>query len=512
MTVRVRSLTKRYGATLALDGVDLEIVSGEVHALLGHNGAGKSTVIGCLGGRTTPTQGTIEIDDEKYDSLDPRASIGAGIAVIYQHLSLIDTLTVTENLFLGQENTKNGIIRASHQVELARAALARVGADIDPRAIVGDLSMGQRQMVEIAKALRRNAHLLILDEPSAALSPVEARRLAEVVLSLKEQGIAILYVTHLLNEVMQVADRATVLSGGRVVWASDGKQFDKNDLVAAISGGAHTSRVSPAPLAADAAPALELEGFRVQSGSPFDLSVRAGEIVALYGLIGSGRTRLLEGLFGRRANAGSVRVRGEQAAPRNPDRALRAGIAFVPSDRQRQGLFGILGAGENTLTRAMADIGGRFLRNAGRESRLVQNAFEAMSIRPNAPDLPVERYSGGNQQKVLIARWVNTESRVRVLLLDDPTQGVDVGARAEIYEVIRRLAAERGVAVVYATNEPEEVLQLAHRCIVMHEGAVVEDITIDDVTGITDEYLLNLIHTDTHPPRDITGADRKVSA
>ncbi|MCK2023340.1 sugar ABC transporter ATP-binding protein [Microbacterium sp. kSW2-24] len=511
MTVRVSGLTKRYGATLALDGVDLEIASGEVHALLGHNGAGKSTIIGCLGGRTAPTQGVIDVDGVEHSALDPRTSIGAGIAVIYQHLSLIDTLTVTENLFLGQELVRRGLIRGADQVASAREALARVGADIDPRAIVGELSMGQRQMVEIAKALRRNAHLLILDEPSAALSPVEARRLAEVVLSLKAQGIAILYVTHLLNEVMQVADRATVLSGGKVVWASDDTGFVKDDLVTAISGGTATARVAPAPLRPGASTAIELGDFRVGSSAPVDLTLREGEIVALYGLIGSGRSRLLEGLFGRRAHSGTVRVGGEPVDPRNPDRALQAGIAFVPSDRKRQGLFGILGAGENILTRVMGDIGGALVRNIGRENQLVHDSFGAMSVRPNAPDLPVERYSGGNQQKVLIARWVNTASRVRVLLLDDPTQGVDVGARAEIYEVIRRLATERNVAVVFASNEPEEVLQLAHRCVVMHAGAVVDDITIDEIPEISDEYLLTLIHTDSHPPRD-TEATRKVPA
>ena len=509
MSFGIRGLTKRYGATLALDGVDLDIRPGEVHALLGHNGAGKSPVIGCLGGRTAPTQGTIQVGSDVFTSLDPRGSIAAGIAVIYQHLSLIDSLTVTENLFLGQELTQGRlVIRRTEQRARAAKALERVGAQIDPDAIVGELTMGQRQMVEIAKALQRNARLLILDEPSAALSPVESRRLAELVLALREDGIAILYVTHLLNEVMRVADRATVLSGGRVVWESPESGFTKPELVSAISGGAHDAWIAPAPVDRSDPPLFELDGFAPGSGPEIDLQVHAGEIVALYGLIGSGRTRLLESVFGRRPHRGTIRVAGSPVVCTTPDRALRAGIAFVPSDRKKQGLFGILPAGENLVTRAMHTLGSAWLRNRASERELIGSTFASMSVRPPEPLLPIDRYSGGNQQKVLIGRWVNSASHVRVLLLDDPTQGVDVGARAEIYEVIRTLAAQQRVAVIYATNEPEEVMALAHRCVVLEDGTVTDDLSIDEATGITDEFLLELIHSDTTHGGPV--ADRKV--
>ena len=489
MTVSIRNLTKRYGATLALDSVDLQMRSGEVHALLGHNGAGKSTVIGCLGGRTAPTQGTIDIDGTEYASLDPRTAIASGIAVIYQHLSLVDSLTVTENLFLGQELTRGGVIRRGEQRRIASTALDRVGLAVPLDAIVGELSMGQRQMIEIAKALQREAKLLILDEPSAALSPVESRRLAALVLSLKEQGIAILYVTHLLEEVMRVADTATVLSGGQVVWESN--DFTKQDLVTAISGTAHES---PAPVQSDpeAAALLTLKNFSVGSSPSVDVSVRPGEIVALYGLIGSGRTRLLEGLFGRRKSDGTVVVDGAPIDNSSPDRALAAGVALVPSDRIRQGLFGSLGAGENVLTRTMRVVGAPWLRNLKAEKSLVRRTFDVMSVRPNSPDLPVGSFSGGNQQKVLIGRWVNDASSTRVLLLDDPTQGVDVGARAEIYAVIRSLARERGVAVLFATNEPEEVLALAHRCLIVQNGSITEDLAVG---AVDEESLLDRIHS-----------------
>jgi ABC-type sugar transport system ATPase subunit len=491
MTVTITGLTKRYGATLALDGVDLEIRSGEVHALLGHNGAGKSTVIGCLGGRTAPTRGVIDIDGEQHTALDPRASIAGGVAVIYQHLSLIDSLTVAENLFLGQERTAGGaLVRRREQKRQAADALARIGADISPDAVVGELSMGQRQQVEIAKALQRDARLLILDEPSAALSPVESQRLGELVLQLKSEGIAILYVTHLLNEVVRLADRATVLRNGRVVWSADMAGVSKADVVAAVSGGAHDARVAPpAPEAGE--PALRLRGFAAEGLAPLDLDVQPGEIVCLYGLIGSGRTRLMETLFGRRPSRGDVRVDGRAVRVRTPDDALRAGVALVPADRAKQGLFGSLSASENIVTRAMGALGRLGGRDFAAERGLVARAFEAMSVRPDTPDLAASRFSGGNQQKILIGRWVNAASRVKVLLLDDPTQGVDVGARAEIYQTIRALAAERRVAIVYATNEPEEVLALAHRCVVMRDGAVVDSVSLD---GADEESLLALIH------------------
>ncbi|WP_448809259.1 sugar ABC transporter ATP-binding protein [Agromyces bauzanensis] len=495
MTAIVTGLTKRYGSTLALDAVDLEISSGEVHALLGHNGAGKSTVIKCLGGGTTPTSGTITIDGTTHTSLNPRSSIAEGIAVIYQHLSVIDGLTVAENLFLGQELTRGRIVvDRSTQRRLAREALETVGSIADPDTVVGELAIGQRQLVEIAKALQRNAKLLILDEPTAALSRGESERLAELLLDLKRQGIAILYVTHLLNEVMQLADRATVLQNGRSVWSARRPDFSKSDLVDAISGG-HTHLTDrPAPIDSASRPRLEVESFRGPGLGPIDLTVRPGEIVALYGLIGASRTRFLNMLFGRRhADAGLVRVDGAPLSGRSPRASLSAGMALVPGDRAREGLFASLPALDNTVLHVMRSITRGGIRHLRAERSVFDSAAELLSLRPRRPELPAGRFSGGNQQKILLARWVNDRSDVKVLLLDDPTQGVDVGARREIYDVVRGLAADRGLAVVVATNEPEEVMELAHRCLVMRTGQVVDEI---DVASTTADTLLAIIHDD----------------
>lgn len=494
MTVTVTGLTKRYGATLALDGVDLEVASGSIHALLGHNGAGKSTLIGCLGGGTTPSAGEIDIDGVRVDALTPRTSIAHGIAVIYQHLSLVESLTVADNLFLGQELTRGGVVLdRAEQNRIARRSLERVGAVCGPHDLVGELSIGQRQLVEIAKALQRDARLLILDEPSAALSPVEATNLAALVESLADQGIAILYVTHLLEEVMRLADRVTVLRGGRVVWTAAERTFTKVDLVAAISDGHAGDHPAPAPIDEGAAPVLCLQDFRGPGLGPIDLEVRPGEIVALYGLVGSSRTRLLEMLFGaRRHDSGAVLVDGRRVTISSPASALASRIALVPGDRATQGLFGTLPALDNLVVRAMQVLARGGVRRRGRESEVFARAAAQVSLRPATPGLAAARFSGGNQQKLMFGRWVNSTSDVRVLLLDDPTQGVDVGARAEIYDVIRAFAADGGAAIVFATNEPEEVVALAHRCVVMHKGRRVDEI---DVRASSEEELLALIHS-----------------
>ncbi|MDN0196772.1 sugar ABC transporter ATP-binding protein [Streptomyces sp. S.PNR 29] len=529
--LRIRGLTKSFGGVRALDGVDLTVPMGQVHALLGHNGAGKSTLIKCLGGAHPPDAGTIEVGGASYSRLSPRESIAAGVAIIFQTLSVVDALTVAENIFLGQEWTRYGRIDRRAQEEVAAGLLRRVAAKCSPRDRVADLPMGQRQLVEIAKALSRSASVLVLDEPTAALSKAEADALAERVEDLRTQGLAVVYVTHLLSEVERLADEVTVLRDGRVAHHAPMAGRTRRGLVEAIAG----RPTGPAPRSArgpgqrhappggpagggegltgdgptadarelppgrerpPAAPRLTVDGLRGPGFGPVGLTVAAGERVGLYGLIGSGRTRILETLYGRRrASAGTVRVGHRTVAPARPAEALAAGIALVPADRRAQGLFPSLSAQDNALLPAVRPLARYGVRALGAERRVFEALAAAVGLRPARPGLPAGAFSGGNQQKLVLGRWINEARHLDVLLLDEPTQGVDVDARQEIYRVVSALAAERGTAVLFASSDPEEAVALADRCLIVAGGRIVGELS---GTGLTEQALLSAVH-DTVP-------------
>ncbi|PIM68953.1 ABC transporter ATP-binding protein [Streptomyces sp. JV178] len=573
--LRITALGKSFGGVRALDGVNLTVPAGQVHALLGHNGAGKSTLIKCLGGAFPPDTGTIEVGGVPYGRLSPRESIAAGVAIIFQTLSVVDSLTVAENIFLGQEWTRYGRIDRRAQEKVAAELLDRVAASCSPRDRVGELPMGQKQLVEIAKALSRSASVLVLDEPTAALSGAESDALAARVEDLRGQGLAVVYVTHLLAEVERLADAVTVLRDGRVTHHSAAGNHSRRDLVEAITGGrvrgaapdapsvaahrpaepglnarqpsepglsarqptrrpsgqsagAHSEHGAPArrrvppedavrkafgrgealvPTSGRGAPAarLSLRGLRGPGFGPVDLTVGAGEIVGLYGLIGSGRTRVLETVFGRRrASGGTVRVGERAVAPTRPADALAAGIALVPADRRAQGLFAGLSAQDNVLLPSVRTLARRGVRSLGAERRVFGSLAEAVGLRPARPGLPAAAFSGGNQQKLLLGRWINEAREVDVLLLDEPTQGVDVGARQEIYDVVSSLAEQRGTAVLFASSDPEEAAALAHRCLVVDHGRVIAELS---GPALTEEALLAAVHDAAPPPRHASSAD-----
>ncbi|MCX3290100.1 sugar ABC transporter ATP-binding protein [Streptomyces sp. NEAU-H22] len=488
--LRISGLTKSFGGVRALDGVDLTVPAGQVHALLGHNGAGKSTLIKCLGGAYPPDAGTIEVGGTSYTRLTPRASIASGVAIIFQTLSVVDALTVAENIFLGQEWTRHGRIDRRAQEEVAAGLLQRVAATCSPRDRVGDLPMGQRQLVEIAKALSRSAAVLVLDEPTAALSGAETDALAERVEDLRAQGLAIVYVTHLLGEVERLADAVTVLRDGRVAHHATVAGQTRRALVEAIAG--RPAEVVPKSPRPPAPPRLVAEDLRGPGFGPVGLSVAEGERVGLFGLIGSGRTRILETLYGRRrATSGTIRVGDRTVTPARPADALAAGIALVPADRRGQGLFPSMTAQDNALlpsVRCLSRFGVRGLRS---ERRVFGALATAVGLRPTRPRLPAGAFSGGNQQKLVLGRWINEARQVEVLLLDEPTQGVDVGARQEIYRVVSALAEERGTAVLFASSDPEEIVALADRCLIVARGRIVGELS---GTELTEQALLSAVH------------------
>jgi ABC-type sugar transport system ATPase subunit len=488
--LRISGLTKSFGGVRALDGVDLTVPAGQVHALLGHNGAGKSTLIKCLGGAYPPDAGTIEVGGTSYTRLTPRESIASGVAIIFQTLSVVDALTVTENIFLGQEWTRHGRIDRRAQEEVAAGLLERVAAKCSPRDRVGDLPMGQRQLVEIAKALSRSAAVLVLDEPTAALSGAETDALAERVEDLRTRGLAIVYVTHLLGEVERLADAVTVLRDGRVAHHATVAGRTRQELVEAIAG--RPTEAVPKSPRPPAPPRLVAEALRGPGFGPVGLSVAEGERVGLFGLIGSGRTRILETLYGRRrATAGTIRVGDRAVIPTRPADALAAGIALVPADRRAQGLFPSMTAQDNALlpsVRPLSRFGVRGLRS---ERRVFGALATAVGLRPARPRLPAGAFSGGNQQKLVLGRWINEARHVDVLLLDEPTQGVDVGARQEIYRVVSALAEQRGTAVLFASSDPEEIVTLADRCLIVARGRIVGELS---GTELTEQALLSAVH------------------
>jgi ABC-type sugar transport system ATPase subunit len=502
VSLRITGLTKSFGGAQVLGGVDLDVPAGQVHALLGHNGAGKSTLIRCLGGGHAPDSGTIEVDGVAYARLTPRESIAAGIAVIYQNLSVVAALTAAENIFLGQEWRRLGLVNRRAQEELAASLLRRVGAVCSPRDRVGDLPMGQRQLVEIAKALSRSAGVLVLDEPTAALSLAESDALAERIDELRAQGLAIVYVTHLLPEVERLADAVTVLRNGLVGYTGPIRGHTRQQLVTAIAGdrGGTSSRAAAGGRRArGGGSALELAGLTGPGLGPVDLRVEPGEIVGLYGLIGSGRTRLLETVAGRRRPAGGrIAVAGRPLTARRPAAALARGVALVPADRRGQALFAQLSALDNMLLPAVPQLARWGLRARGREARVFAEAAAAVGLRPAEPGLPAAAFSGGNQQKLILGRWLAGPRPAAVLLLDEPTQGVDVGARREIYQTLAALAADHRTAVLFASTDPEEVAALAHRCLVMAQGRVTHELTGDEITEPT---LLTLAHAPSEPAR-----------
>ncbi|WP_427165531.1 sugar ABC transporter ATP-binding protein [Streptomyces sp. C1-1] len=469
-------ITKSFPGVRALDGVDLDVQAGEVHCLLGQNGAGKSTLIKVLAGAHQPDTGTIGWRGEPVVLRSPIAAMRLGIATIYQELDLVEHLSVAENVHLGHEPTAAGfVVRKKASRAAAARLLKRLGhPEIDPARLVGELSAAQQQIVSMARALSHDVRLIVMDEPSAALDPDEVDNLFRIVGDLTADGVAVVYISHRLEEIRRIGDRVTVLKDGRAVAGGLPAKSTPTREVVALMTGRNVEYVFPErpASAADGAPVLEVRGLaREGEFAPLDLDVRPGEIVGLAGLVGSGRSEILETVYGaRRPTAGQVRVDGRVLRPGSVRAAVRAGLGLAPEERKAQALLMLESVTRNVSVSSMS----RFARGGwidrGAEKGAARAATRELSLRPDNPSVPVRTLSGGNQQKAVLARWLLRGCRV--LLLDEPTRGVDVGARAELYAVIRRLADE-GLAVLLVSSEVPEVLGLADRVLVLREGRVV---------------------------------------
>ncbi|MGD1224442.1 sugar ABC transporter ATP-binding protein [Streptomyces krungchingensis] len=469
-------ITKSFPGVRALDGVDLDVQAGEVHCLLGQNGAGKSTLIKVLAGAHQPDDGTIGWRGAPVTLKSPIAAMRLGIATIYQELDLVEGLSVAENVHLGHEPTSAGfVVRGKAARSSTAALLKRLGhPEIDPARLVGELSAAQQQIVSMARALSHDVRLIVMDEPSAALDPDEVDNLFRIVGDLTAEGVAVVYISHRLEEIRRIGDRVTVLKDGRAVAGGLPAKSTPTSEVVALMTGRNVEYVFPDRPSArpPGDPVLTVQGLaREGEFESLDLDLRPGEIVGLAGLVGSGRSEILETIYGaRRPTAGRISVDGRPLRPGSVRAAVRAGLGLAPEERKAQALLMLESVTRNVSVSSMSRFahGGWIDRRAERGA--ARAATRELSLRPDNPSVPVRTLSGGNQQKAVLARWLLRGCRV--LLLDEPTRGVDVGARAELYAVIRRLADE-GLAVLLVSSEVPEVLGLADRVLVLREGRVV---------------------------------------
>jgi ABC-type sugar transport system ATPase subunit len=491
----MREVRKRFAAGEVLHGVDFTLERGQIHALVGQNGAGKSTLMKVLGGVYPDYTGNVRIDDVAVALASPHAALHAGVAVIYQDFSLVPELSVAENIALGREpelGPRGLIDRRSLRQRSADEARAQ-GIELPMDSPVRALGVADQQLTEIVKALSRDARILVMDEPTARLSPAERDRLFEAMRRLRDRGVGIVYISHFLEEVFAVADHVTVLRDGNVVASLPTRELDLPRL-ASLMVGRRVASLERAEEHADASrvPALELIEVSVRGRPPVSLAVLPGEVVGVAGLVGSGRTRLARAIVGAAARTGRIRVAGEDVDPRSPTQAARAGVVMLPEDRRRDGLVlpsSILRNVSLTALGLSLTRLGMVLRAA--RARLVREQVERLRITPSDPQRTVATLSGGNQQKVLMARAF--AAGARVLILDQPTAGVDVGAKAELYEHVRTVTAE-GRAVIVISDDLDELLLLSDRILIMHAGRPV---AVLPASSIDRETLLEVTTTGT---------------
>jgi len=480
--VELRNVGKRFDAVVALANTNLTIERGTIHALVGENGAGKSTLGKIISGVIRPDQGEVIVNGRRVYYTAPYDALADGITMISQELTLVPKLGVLENVFLGMESHRAGILQRNEMRQRYERLTARSGFNVPTDTFVARMRVADQKKVEVLRAIARNARLIVMDEPTAALSAEETEKLLEIVRRLRDAGTTIVFVSHFLEQVLRLADTVTVLRNGLVVRTSSAREETPESLVTAMLGRAMTlafpPKIQPAP---DAHMVLSVEGLaRAGLIENVSLNIRAGEIVGLAGLVGSGRSEVARAIFGAdRRDQGVIKINGRPVQIESPADAIRAGIVLLPESRKLQGLIMCLEVGHNVTLPHLGTLSRTTLIRGRQEHRETKDLLTGLDVRPSEPRVKLTSLSGGNQQKVLFAKWLFR--RPRILIADEPTCGVDVGAKQAIYGLLNSLA-EQGMGVLLISSEPEEVLGLAHRVYAMRQGRVVAELTGSSLT------------------------------
>ena len=477
--LEVQKVTKRFPGVVALSGVDLQVYPAEILALIGENGAGKSTLMKILAGVQPADEGELLVEGKVVRFSGVQDSQKSGIALIHQELNLAENLTVAGNMFLGREPGKFGWIDQGLIQRESKRVLEMVGLKVSPETLLSELTLGKQQLVEIAKALSTDAKVIIMDEPTSSLSLRESERLFEVIHDLREKGVSVIYISHRLGEVKKLADRVVVFRDGENAGMLERNEVD-HDAMVRMMVGRDISQFYQRTKHDLGEVVLSVRGLRSveHRGDELDFEVRAGEVVGVAGLVGAGRSEMLAALFGARpALGGDVSVAGKGGLPRSPRESLRRGLALVPEDRKGQGLILDMAVKDNiSLASLRRDSKGPFL-NTSKEEELVAEMTSALSVKTPGPWQLARFLSGGNQQKIVLAKWLALKPKV--LLLDEPTRGIDIGAKEEIYLLMEKFARE-GMAVLFVSSEMEEIMGMADRTLVMHEGRITGELARED--------------------------------
>lgn len=476
--LRLQNITKTYPGVIALDDVSMEVTRGEVHALVGENGAGKSTLVKCCSGAIKPSKGSIMINGEQFQSLTPQLSEKKGLSVIYQEFNLIQELTVAENVFLGRAIRKGLVIDRKAMAEQTRKIFSQLHIRINPHEVIKNLSVGYQQMVEIAKALSIDAKILFMDEPTAPLTKNETEDLFRVIGKLKDSGVTIIYISHRLEEIFQLCDKVTVMRDGQIIKTLRTEETHKRQLIELMVGREFKETFPPRSSCVQQEVVLDVQNISGNGVKNISLQVKRGEILGLGGLVGAGRTELAELLFGvKPIDSGSVILNGERILYKDPELAIKKGIAYVSEDRKQKGALLEVTIREN-ITIAIQKRLSRFsVINKRTETTIAEKFKKQMSIKAPTIYQLVKNLSGGNQQKVVLAKWLATEPDL--IILDEPTRGIDVGAKYEIYKLINELVLQKK-AVIMISSEMEELIGVSDRIIVLSEGVMTGELQKSD--------------------------------